>query len=195
MDGMTEHLSDDEDIGNNVQLLESLRKGALPAELRFLYGLALLGEGNRNFLAMNCIKSIHELEQESSLWLSDQGMKNRTLRSVHWDLFRRAMTEPLGRSSAHAFLADVLRKRNKESEWAVIFAPLFQEHLRNLQDAGLVNELMRLRDVQGSYVVFRKNQLLKIMLAASRFDVDMARRDQILHPWQRIDYSTTAEIL
>jgi hypothetical protein len=81
-----------------------------------LFGLALIGEGGRNFVAAKCIEAIDDLEQESTLWLSDGDLETQMAGDPLWYLFRRAMTEPLGRTKAYAFLADVLRKTKKEQE-------------------------------------------------------------------------------
>jgi hypothetical protein len=167
-------LSDEEDLDNdeNSELLDSLRRGALPPELRVLFGLALIGEGGRNFVAAKCIEAIDDLEQESILWLSDGDLETQMAGDPLWYLFRRAMTEPLGRTAAYAFLADVLRKTKKEQEWTVHFSPWFRRHLDTLKSVGLMEKLLRLRDDITPYANFRKNQLLKIILASSRFDID-----------------------
>ncbi len=88
-----------------------------------------------------------------------------------WYLFHRAMTEPLGRTAAYAFLADVLRKTRKEQEWSVHFSSWFRGHFKTLSEVGLKEELMGLRGDISPYVNFRKNQLLKILIAACTFDV------------------------
>jgi hypothetical protein len=144
----------------------------LPPELRVLFGLALIGEGGRNFVAAKCIEAIDDLEQESILWLSDGDLETQMAGDPLWYLFRRAMTEPLGRTAAYAFLADVLRKTKKEQEWTVHFSPWFRRHLDTLKSVGLMEKLLRLRDDITPYANFRKNQLLKIILASSRFDID-----------------------
>lgn len=168
------YLSDDEDLDNedNSQLVDSLRKGMLPPELRVLYGLALIGEGGWNFLAGNCLRAIDDLGQETSDWLTLGEPETNASADPYWYLFQRAMTEPLGRTGAYAFLADVLRKSKKETEWSVHFAPWFRRQLGTLITVGLKERLMGLRGEASPFVNFRKNQLLKIIVAASRFDVD-----------------------
>lgn len=167
-------LSDDDDLDNedSLQLIESLRKGILPPELRVLYGLALIGEGGRNFLAGKCLEAIDDLEQESISWLTSGERETEASTEPFWYLFHRAMTEPLDRTAAYAFLADVLRKAKKESEWSVHFAPWFRRHLETLTSVGLKEQLMGLRGEVSPFVNFRKNQLLKIILAAASFDLD-----------------------
>jgi hypothetical protein len=154
--------------------LASLRKGILPPELRVLYGLALIGEGGRNFLARKCLEAIDDLEQESSSWLISGERETEASGEPLWYLFHRAMTEPLGCTAAYAFLADVLRKTKKEQEWSVHFSSWFRKHLATLDSVGLKAQLMGLREDVSPFVNFRKNQLLKIVLAACSFDIDAA---------------------
>lgn len=169
-------LSDDEDLDkeDGSQLLESLRKGILPPEIRILLGIALIAEGGRNFLAGKCLEAIDDLQQESSLWLVSGERETEASGQPLWYLFHRAMTEPLGRTAAYAFLADVLRKTKREQEWSVHFSSFFRKHLSTLDSVGLKEQLMGLRGEISPFVNFRKNQLLKIVLAACSFDVDAA---------------------
>jgi hypothetical protein len=182
---------------DNVELLQSLRRGVLPPELRVLYGLALIGEGGRNFIAAKCIAAIDTLEQESSAWLSEGEGETEASGNPLWQLFRRAMTEPLGRTSAYAFLADVLRKTGKEQEWAPHFSKWFRQHIATLLSVGLSESLMRLEGNVSSYTNFRKNQLLKIILASIRFDIWTAQTPDRRNPVNRqplnIDDSTCVE--
>jgi hypothetical protein len=180
-------LSDDDglDQDESSDLVESLRRGAMPPELRVLFGLALISEGGRNFVAAKCIEAIDDLEQESSVWLTEGASETERDGNSHWLIFRRAMTEPLGRTAAYAFLADVLRKTQKEREWAAHFSSWFRRHIDTLKAVGLMDELMRLRDDISPFVNMRKNQLLKIILASSSFDVDIAETPTILSPVDR----------
>jgi hypothetical protein len=138
-----------------------------------LFGLALIGEGGRNYVAAKCIEKIDDLEQESLSWLRDGELETNLAGDPLWSLFRRAMTEPLGRTAAYSFLADVLRKTNKEAQWSNHFAPWFRRQLKTLKSKGLLDEVMALHGKLTPFVNFRKNQLLKIIMAANRFDVDL----------------------
>jgi hypothetical protein len=85
------------------------------------------------------------------------------------------MTEPFGRTSAYSFLADVLRKTEKEKQWSSHFAPCFSRQVNILKrSGGLLDGLMNLQDNESKFVTFRKNQVLKIIMAASRFEIDLA---------------------
>ena len=66
-------VSDDEDLDREegTSVLDSLRKGILPPEIRVMYGLALIGEGGRNFLASKCLEAIEDLDQETGTWFTE----------------------------------------------------------------------------------------------------------------------------
>lgn len=149
-----------------------------------LFGLALIGEGGRNYVAAKCIEAIDDLSQEPALWLQQCDSGTKTAGDPLWSIFRRAMTEPLGRTAAYAFLADALCKTENEQEWAAHFSPSFRRHLETLESVGLVDELLRLSDIT-PYVNFRKNQLLKIILAAARFDIDTVTSSVQMSPVDR----------
>ena len=165
------YLSDDEDLQGSSELLDSLRKGALPPEIRVLFALSLIVNGDRDFAARKCIDAIDNLEQEPRSWLSDAAIESDGGEDVLWTLFRRAMTEPLGRTSAYAFLADVLQKTGKEAKWAVHFHSFYQRHLQTLKSVGLRDELLRMRGEMVPSVNFRKNQIVKTILAATRLEL------------------------
>jgi hypothetical protein len=167
------YLSDEESIlDRGPEILHSLRLGALPPELSVLSGLALIGKGGRNFIAARNLQSIDNLEIETKEWLSEGDEDAKLGGDESWHLFRRAMTEELGRTSAYSFLADVLRKIGKEFEWAAHFAPWFHKHVGRLKENGIVDELLALDSSNLSPSVnVRRNQVLKVVIASCKFDV------------------------
>eukprot|EP00536_Pseudo-nitzschia_multiseries_P002867 jgi/Psemu1/252068/estExt_Genewise1Plus.C_400030 len=168
------YLSDEETLLNDVgdsPLVESLRKGALTPELRVLYGLALIGGGGRNFIAAKSLEAIDDLEQETEEWFSEDESRSTLAIEPFWILFRRAMTEELRRTGAYAFIADVLRKTNKEHEWGLHFAKVFRRHLQRLKEKGLIDKLLGLRESVTPNIAFKKNQLLKVVLEACKFEM------------------------
>jgi len=197
------YLSDEEILPNNDEespLVESLHKGALTPELRVLYGLALIGEGGRNFIAAKYLEAIDDLEQEHKEWISEGDNETKNSSEPYWFLFRRAMTEQLTRTGAYAFLADVLRKSNKEHEWALHFSPYFRRHLETLKHVGLIDELLQSREKHEitPNINFRKNQLLKVILASCKFDIESIdeskERKRALHKSPRLGRTTQMEI-
>jgi hypothetical protein len=152
-------------------LLGNLRKGLLPPELRVLFALSLIVEGGRDFVAKKCLEAIDDLPQESRSWLSEGSIETSFADDTLWSLFRRAMTEPLGRTAAYAFVADALHKAGKEGKWAEYLYPYFRRHLDTLTRVGLMDELLRMRGELKPLHNFRKNQIVKAILGAGRLEL------------------------
>lgn len=115
------------------------------------------------------------MEQESRSWLSDGSVEADVDEDVLWSLFKLAMTGPLGRTSAYAFLADVLQKTAKEVAWSEYLCSFYQQHLQTLREVGLRDELLRMRGPLTPFVNFRKNEIVKSILATARFELHKAR--------------------
>ena len=169
------YLSDEEtlldDNDEDSTLVKSLSRGALTPELRVLYGLALIGEGGRNFIAAKCLEAIDDLQQEAEEWFSDERSETIQATESLWLLFRRAMTEELGRTGAYAFTADVLKKTNKECEWAFHFSSSFRRHIESLKELGFINKVLKPEDGPMPNGSFRKNQVLKVIIEARKFEI------------------------
>ena len=173
---MTKVLSDDEDIAesNDGRLLESLKQGSLPTELCVLYAISLIGEGGRNYIASKCIDSLKDLSQESQAWLGENIIDTSVRSDPTWQMFRRVMVDPLQRTAAFAFVADVLRKTGKEEEWASRLEPMFKDHIDSLEERGLVQQLLALDTSDTTNASLLKNQLMKVFLATARFALSRA---------------------
>ncbi|KAL3915684.1 MAG: hypothetical protein SGILL_005529 [Bacillariaceae sp.] len=164
------YLSDEDSLVNTAgesTLLESLRRGALPPELRILSGIAMIGEGGRNFVASKYVQTIEDLEQESKDWLCYGDEEAEISREPRWFFFHRTMTEDLTKTVAYSYLADTLNKTNKEAEWALHFAPMFFNHLEALKEKGVAEELVKINkgDITANGII-RRSQILKVMLAS-----------------------------
>ncbi|KAG7356020.1 hypothetical protein IV203_000706 [Nitzschia inconspicua] len=170
------YLSDEEalvDVVEQTGLLESLRRGVLPPELRVLLALAMIGEGGRNFVASKYLEAIHQLDQETETWFSDGDKETDLSGEPGWFLFKRAMGETVTKTIAFAFLADVLKKTDKEAEWAVHFSPWFLRHIKALDQVGIIDQLLVAnRSKLTPNRSIRKNQVLKVMLASCRLAMD-----------------------
>jgi hypothetical protein len=68
----------------------------------------------------------------------------------------------------------VLCKTRKEQEWSDHFAPWFRRHLDTLKTVGILDDVMKFEGDLPPFLNFRKNQVLKIVLASSRFEVHKA---------------------
>ena len=178
------YLSDDDDLeyndgGDKVSLIQGLKRGALPPELRVLYSLGLLGKGGSDYEALQGLHAVRDIESQSltlddSLWASPIDISDPS-----WATFRRAAVDPLDRTAALALTADLLRRGQKEEAWSGRLAGLFQEHLDGLERAGALEPLMTDLGSEnaepssvGNFV--RGKQQLKIMLTTLRMQTNKA---------------------
>uniref|UniRef100_A0A6S8WZ86 Uncharacterized protein n=1 Tax=Chaetoceros debilis TaxID=122233 RepID=A0A6S8WZ86_9STRA len=170
-------LSDDDDFdsANGMKIMAMMKKGVLPPNLQLLYGLCLISEGNRDFLAMKMIKSIREIEdaEEVDGKLSAFHVSSNDT-SLH--LFRQAMVDPIKKMDAFALTSDVINKISKDEEWADRLLPLFQEYMEDL-DADNVLDILKENPASLSiYMSMRRNSYLKIMFCNFRLNLAKARK-------------------
>jgi len=137
-----------------------------------LYAVSLIGEGGRNYIASKMIESISNLPQEGQEWLGEDVIDTSVRSDPTWQMFRRVMVDPLQRTAAFAFVADVLRKTGKEEEWASCLEPMFKAHLDFLEEQGLVEKKLNTYKTMNASLL--KNQLLKTILASARIALSRA---------------------
>jgi hypothetical protein len=108
---------------------------------------------------------------ETNNWIVEEPLDVGLNQDPLWNTFRRAMTEPLSRTTAFSFVNDVVRKTGKEERWCRRLAPLFRNHLEEISKMGLLDQLTKLPVGVSSYTMMRKNQLLKVIFGAARLDI------------------------
>lgn len=169
----TPYLSDDDalDGDEDPDLLNSLRAGALPPEIRVLYSLFLMCLGGWNFVAEKCFDAIDHLEQEDQGWFSEHHLGSEVDDDSPWNMFRLAATEPMSRTVAYAFTADVLRKSGRDVEWGKKLASKFQSQIDALSadSNGIITELTTQDSGHSPLQRMRQNQVLKVLIASSYF--------------------------
>jgi hypothetical protein len=163
-------LSDEDELEESFEtptVQQSLRRGALPPELRVLYGLSLVGEGGRNFLAAKCLESLDALEQEPLTWSTEDATGSSWM-DCSWMDCHRATSEPLGRSAAYALTVDVLRTTNKEKDMAVHLAPMFSRYFELLKREGGAELSLKIDDSSALYET-KIQQVSRVVLASFRY--------------------------
>jgi hypothetical protein len=169
-------LSDDEDFecpaGKNIILM--MKKGVLPPELQVLYGLSLLSEGNCAFIAVKMLSALHDLDQNTR---EDFDLKADNFESdtVSLRLFRRAMVEPMSKLDAFAFAADILKKVEKEDEWAERILPIFQGYIDDIEDQEIYTLLKDTAVSKNIITSVKKGNCVKVLLSTLRMKVGTAR--------------------
>jgi hypothetical protein len=167
-------LSDDDALDGNEDpdLLNSLRAGALPPEIRVLFSLFLMCLGGWNFVAEKCFEAIDLLEQEDCSWLTTHHSGSAVDGDSPWSLFCLSMTEPLGRIAAFTLTADILRKNGRDHEWGKKLAAKFQGQIDVLRSNGVIAEVMSSSSrVLSPLQRKRQNQVLKLIIASSNFQI------------------------
>ena len=113
--GSEEPLSDQDEIDGTDEdsLTEAFRRGVLPPDLLFMYGLSLIGVGSHNFLGTKCLESIVSVENEPSSWMECDVAGQKSPGS-QWDAFCSANSGKFYRIQAYVFAADIIRSLDKE---------------------------------------------------------------------------------
>jgi hypothetical protein len=141
-------LSDEDELEESFGapiVQQSLRRGALPPELRVLYGLSLVGVGGRNFLAAKCLESIEALEEVPLTSSTKDTVDVNQNTGSSWIDCHLAASEPLGRLAAYAFTVDVLRATNKENSMAAFLAPMFAGYYELLKGEEAVELSLKMK--------------------------------------------------
>jgi hypothetical protein len=168
-------LSDDEDWENiddvNLVILP-LRKGTLPPEIKFLYGLCLAGEGGKAFLAAACIQALQYLPLESCSFFTVQIVDSSVNQDSSWCSFHEMRTQPLGRLTALSLASDVVRRGNKERELSIHLATLFRQQAAALTLGGLTQVVLETKGSDNAVPSHRQNRVVKVLLTAIRYELD-----------------------
>lgn len=161
--------SDDDELDkdDDPAFLHSLQRGNLPPDLKVMYGLCLLRGGGRNFLASTCISDIDILPQERRSWLTEKIIDTGLTTDTNWLLFSQSMTGPLGRTALYAFVADMVDKNERESVFTNRIATLFRNHVNKLSTSGFVAEVFSVGQGKPSYLIYRRNLVIKVLVAAA----------------------------
>jgi hypothetical protein len=169
-------LSDDEELDNveDEDLVRTLKNGTLPSELLYLYGLCLAGEGGKVFLVDACMQALGELPLESPSWINESVADTGVAPDSMWVLFQEERTRPLRRVAALVLAVDVFKQTGYNRSLTARLAPLFRKCIIDLREASILDALFC--SIAQSDVVCRqrKNQIVKILVAETRSQVDEA---------------------
>jgi hypothetical protein len=163
-------ISDDEGW-DNATIASSLRKGTLPPELRFLYGLCLACGGGNTSLAAACISSVRLLSLESILFFKEPVIDCGVVQDIAWLIFHETKTQPYGRIVALSYAIDILRGCEREAEISVHLKSLFCQQAGTLYDEGWVDLVLNQESNPCVVSRHRRNYLTNLLLAASRYEL------------------------
>ena len=162
-------LSDDEGFQDQIpsEHLDSMRRGwFMPPQLKFMYGLGLLGQGDRDFVAQKCLETFHLLPNDA---LPEEGSGGS---DAAWDAFRTSRScESLSKTQSLAILSDALRYTGKESKLVDFVSPIFSAHVEWMTESGIVAKLPDARDTDDPIVRRMADNYLKVLGASARADL------------------------
>ncbi|GAX25437.1 hypothetical protein FisN_1Hh392 [Fistulifera solaris] len=163
--------SDDEELNhsNNPALLQSLKYGSLPPELRFLYGICLAAEGGKRFLAMRCIEIVNSIGLEDLDWFNEDINDTAAVQDTSWQVLLKCTTAPLTRTAAYALLGDVLKKRLLDIPLYDL-SRLLSEHARRLIDLGIVKEALA-EQSKNSLQSRRRRLVIDVLVTTARIQL------------------------
>lgn len=156
---------------DSVSILKSMEAGYLPTELQVLYAMSLIGEGGSDYAASKAILAITILDDKDTT-MSVEAADIDVIQSKPWQIFRRASTEPLQKIPAFAFVADLLKRTGKETEWSATLAGLFHDQVEQMRERGTLGaSLEKVTPTDSAQMKLRRQQVLKIVLAAARLNL------------------------
>jgi hypothetical protein len=164
-------LSDDEALDENPQLVAHLERGILPSELQVLYALCLIGEGGREYLARQCIQAIDVLREDPEDSPENHGTDTDALQNPPWRSYRDNLTVELTKLSALILAEDLLKKLDKEKDWAAELLPIFQREVNRFESANPFYHIHASEAHENPRSELRKTQLIKIVLAETKFRI------------------------
>jgi hypothetical protein len=172
-DDVTTRLSDDEafDSCKDESMVAPLRKGVLPPELRFLYGVCLAGEGGKVFLASKCLEAIMELPLDDSSSLTNADVDANISTDSVWLVYKETMTAAFTKISASIFVADTLRKSGREADLYQKLSWLFQQTISDLRTTGIVDQVLTSQIQNGTVSGNRQDKVVTILMAAIRYEI------------------------
>lgn len=161
---------------SDENLVPSLKNGILPPELRFLYGLGLINETGKTFLAKQCLKAIEVLEADDMNVQIHNPTDTDIVKDPLWYGFRQGFTEPLKKTVALELAVDALRKVGKEAEFADSVAPLLETHLENLQSTGQMNiALFGDGEAVSNLANPLRDRVINLIVASARIQIERAK--------------------
>ena len=176
MDDVLDYLSDEEAMDADPNLLDQLNRGILTPELQVLLALCLIGEGGRDYLASRCIDSLEALPDDTHNDISHKIADVGAISYPAWQVYRHAMTDQLTTVPALAFLADMLKKINKEHQWEPKVASRFLGAMNSICSKGLLDKVLEAGKTKCPETVLRRTQILKIVFAGARYSLLQCER-------------------
>ena len=187
-------LSDDEDFDSpgGEKLIQIMKDGMLTPELQVLYGLSLISEDKLTFLATKMLNAMADFESDT---FKDFELLSKDTSDISLRLFRRTMAEPMNKLDAFAFSSDVLKKSDKEEEWADELLPTFETYLEELKRENALGLLTGNTASETMFKSVKRKNYLKVMFSTFRMKLFKAKKMATSEEGKKIGFDLCMSIL
>jgi len=131
-EGLGTFISDDEDLDQPL-VLQSLKSGMLPMDIRAMHAVCLLGNGGQDYVALNHVDQVVSSD-EMALFSKDD--VNRDAGVVnddhHWMAFSKYFTAPTNKSFLLACIADIVADNTKDQTRSLRVLGILRKHLAGI---------------------------------------------------------------
>jgi len=173
-EGLGTYISDDDDL-EQPEILQSLKSGMLPVDIRAMHAVCLLGVGGQDYVALNYVEQ-GILSDELDLFGNDDtngDVSNAGDR--RWMSFSNYYNAPINKSSLLSSIADLVTENAKDHSRSHRVLRIFRKHLSGIdsnhgRNQGLDEALTNLKAVDRVHT-------LKILLASLKLMIGCARMD------------------
>lgn len=152
-------------------MLQSLKSGRLPVDIRAMHAICLLGAGGQDYVAMNYVEQVF-LSNEMDLFSKDD--HNRDISSI--DDEEKYANAPMSKSFLLACICDVVMGNNiRDHSRSTRVLRIFRKHLHGVDSNQGRNR--GLDDVLTSSNKLDRDQTLKILLTTLNLMIECAKMD------------------
>lgn len=160
-------------------MLENMKRGVLPPEIRFLYSCCLFGLDVNEYAAIKLLDGLQLLETENVASLKESIIDTSIVPDNAWCLFQYMSDEPLCQKSAHIFVDEVLQEfsdKNLKAKWSAKLCPFFFSFYEKLLHEGEFGKLPEQIPKKEFALTFYKDRILRSILCYCRYALAFADR-------------------
>ena len=174
-EGLGTFVSDDEDL-DQPSVLQSLKSGMLPMDIRAMHAVCLLGNGGQDYVALNHVDQVVSSD-EMALFSKDD--VNRDAGVVNDDpqlAFSKYFTAPTNKSFLLACIADIVADNTKDQTRCLRVLGILRKHLAGIDSNQGKNK--GLDDVlSADSKELDRVQTKRILLTALKLMIHCAKED------------------
>lgn len=159
-------ISDDEDL-EQPSVMQSLKRGTLPIDIKAMHAICLLGVGGQDYIAFNHIEHVIESEELDS-FTNTSINRNMTNTNPQWRSFAKCFDSPIDVPYLLSSVADLVTEDVRSKPQSHRALRIFRKYLKLDKSKGLDQVLFSLKEME-------KVETLKILLATLKLLVGCAK--------------------